>query len=50
MGLLFLQAFGEKDQVLVEEIAKLHKVDVEIVKREYEEMLKRVKDSLQDRD
>ena len=31
MGFLLLQAFGEKDQVLIEEIAKLHDLDVQVV-------------------
>lgn len=45
MGLFFLEAFGEKDQVLVEEIAKLHKVDKEVVAEYYKEMIEKCKKS-----
>ena len=37
--------FGEKDQVLVEEIAKLHKVDKEVVAEYYKEMIEKCKNS-----
>lgn len=43
MGFWLLEAFGEKDQVLIEEIAKLHKLDVEVVAKEYKEMLEKCK-------
>lgn len=41
MGLFFLQAFGEKDRVLIEEIAKLHGFDVETVAKFYKELLEK---------
>ena len=44
MGLLWLQAFGEADKTLIEEIAKLHKVDVELVARHYKDLLEAIKD------
>lgn len=31
--------FGEKDKVLIEEVAKLHKLDVKEVEEAYKEML-----------
>ena len=40
MGAIWVFFFGEKDEVLVEEIAKLHKVDKELVEKYYKEMLK----------
>ena len=43
MGVWLLLAFGEKDKVLVEEIAKAHKVDVEVVEKHYKEMLENIK-------
>lgn len=42
MGFYFLQSYNEKDTPIIEEIAKLHKVDVKIVKKHYEEMLKEI--------
>ena len=45
MGWLFLEAFGEKDVVLVEEIAKLHKLDKEVVEKYYKEMLEKCEKS-----
>lgn len=50
MGVWFLGAFGEKDKVLIEEIAKLHKVDVEVVEKFYKKMLEDVKATLQTKD
>lgn len=41
MGFLWLEAFGEKDQVLIEEIAKIHDVEVEVVAEFYKEMLEK---------
>lgn len=46
MGWLFLQAYNEKDTPIVEEIAKLHKVDVELVKKHYEKMLENIEDEI----
>ena len=48
MGLWFLTAIGEKDAPIVEEIAKLHKVDVKIVAKHYEEMLKKIKEEVKE--
>ena len=45
MGAWFLLAFGEKDLVLVEEIAKLHKLDKEVVEKYYKEMLEKCEKS-----
>ena len=36
--------FGEKDKVLIEEIAKLHKAKVEDVEKFYKEMIEKIKD------
>lgn len=41
MGLFFLQAFGEKDQVLIEEIAKSHGWDTKVVAELYKELLEK---------
>lgn len=46
MGWLWLQSYGEKDTPIVEEIAKLHKVDVKLVKVHYENMLKEIEKDL----
>ena len=46
MGWLFFQSYGEKDTPIVEEIAKLHKVDVKLVKVHYENMLKEIEKDL----
>lgn len=40
MGFWFLEGFGEQDTAIVEEIAKVHKVDVKVVEKHYKEMLK----------
>lgn len=40
--------FGEADAVLVDEIAKAHKVDREIVEKYYKEMLENIKNEVQD--
>ena len=40
-GLLF---FGEKDVILIEEIAKLHKVDKAVVEKHYRKMLEALKE------
>lgn len=45
MGFLLLQAFGEKDQVLIEEIAKLHDLEVQVVAEQYKEMLEKCEKS-----
>lgn len=43
MGMAGWFLFGEKDTILVEEIAKLHKVDKAIVEKHYKEMLEAIK-------
>ena len=43
MGMMGLFFFGKQDSILVEEIAKLHKVDKEIVEKHYKEMLAAIK-------
>lgn len=44
MGSWWVFFFGEKDEVLVEEIAKIHKVDKELVEKYYKEMLKKLEE------
>ena len=44
MGSWWVFFFGEKDEVLVEEIAKLHKIDKEKVEKYYKEMLKKLEE------
>jgi DNA-directed RNA polymerase specialized sigma24 family protein len=39
--------FGEEDEIHVEEIAKIHKIPVEIVKKHYEAMLEAMRNELQ---
>lgn len=43
MGLFFLGAFGDKDKMIIEEIAKLHKLEIEVVEKHYKEMLEKIK-------
>ena len=43
MGLGGFLFFGEKDTILVEEIAKLHKCDKAIVEKHYKEMLEAIR-------
>lgn len=50
MGAFSFLWFGEKDKVLIEEIAKLHKADVEVVEKFYKKMLEDVKATLQTKD
>ena len=42
MGFILLQSWGEKDTAIAEEIAKLHKASIEVVKKHYEKMLKEI--------
>lgn len=46
MGSWALFFFGEKDAVLVDEIAKEHKVDKAVVEKHYKEMLEKIKDEV----
>lgn len=48
MGVWFFQGFGEKDTAIVEEIAKVHKVDVAVVKKHYEKMLEEIKNEVEE--
>lgn len=48
MGSIWVYFFGEKDEVLVNEIAKIHKIDKEIVEKHYKEMLEAIKKDVQD--
>lgn len=43
MGVWIFTAFGEKDKVLIEEIAKEYNVPVEVVEKHYKEMLENIK-------
>ena len=42
--------FGEKDSILVEEIAKLHKVDKTIVEKHYKSMLEGIENDAENKD
>ena len=46
MGAFGFFFFGEKDSVLVNEIAKLHKADKDIVEKHYKEMLEKIKNEV----
>ena len=48
MGLWILQSYGEKDTPIVEEIARVHKLPVEVVTRLYKEMLEKAKNEVKD--
>lgn len=48
MGLLWLEIFGEKDTAICEEIAKEHKVDIEVVEKYYKEMLEKIKNEIKE--
>lgn len=50
MGSLGWFFFGEKDSILIEEIAKVHKVDKHIVEKHYKAMLEGVKNEVEDKD
>ena len=43
MGMMGWLLFGEKDTILIEEIAKLHKCDKAVVERHYKEMLEAIR-------
>ena len=46
MGWWSLYFFGEKDAVLVNEIASLHKADKDIVEKHYKKMLEEIKNEV----
>ena len=43
MGMWLFQSWGEADTAIIEEIAKVHKVDVKVVEKHYKEMIENVK-------
>ena len=43
MGMWLLQSWGEVDTAIIEEIAKVYKVDVKVVEKHYKEMIENVK-------
>lgn len=47
MGMMGFFLFGEQDSVLVSEIAKLHKVSVEVVEEHYRKMLEAIRKDVQ---
>ncbi len=47
MGSIWIFFFGEKDVVLVEEIAKAHKLPKELVEKHYRKMLEGIKSEVQ---
>lgn len=47
MGSIWIFFFGEKDEVLVEEIAKAHKMPKDLVEKHYRKMLDGIKGDLQ---
>ena len=47
MGAWFIFLFGEEDAVLVDEIAKLHKIPKEVVEKHYKEMFKAIENEVQ---
>ena len=48
MGLWLLEAFGEKDTMIIEEIAKLYCVAIQEVAKHYKEMVDKIKDEIKD--
>lgn len=46
MGLFFLESWGEVDTMIIEEIVKEHKADVEVVAKFYKEMLEKIKNEV----
>ena len=46
MGATWFFFFGEKDEVLVKEIAKTHNVSKEVVEKHYKKMLEDVKNEV----
>ena len=47
MAAYWIFLFGEADEVHVEEIAKIHNVPVEVVRKHYEIMLEAIKNEVQ---
>lgn len=48
MGMWFLTAFGEKDTMIIEEIAKLYGVSIQTVADYYKEMIEKIKNEIKD--
>lgn len=48
MGFWLWESFGDKDHALIEEIAKTHKVDVEVVAKHYKDMLEAIENEIKD--
>ena len=48
MGLWLLGAFGEKDAMIIEEIAKLYGVAVQEVAKHYKEMVAKIKNEIKE--
>lgn len=46
MGWFGVFLFGREDEVLIDEIAKIHKVDKAVVEKYYKEMLEKIKDEV----
>lgn len=46
MGGFWVFFFGEKDEVLVKEIAKIHRMPEEVIEKHYKKMLEDIKDEL----
>lgn len=44
MGFLWLASFGEEDNAIIKEIARVHKVDPEKVAEAYKNLLEELKD------
>ena len=47
MGSIWIFFFGEKDEVLVSEIAKAHKMPKDLVEKHYRKMLDGIRNDLQ---
>ena len=50
MGIISVFFFGEQDSILVEEIAKLHKLDKSVVEKHYKEMLEAIDNEAKNKD
>ena len=46
MGMWFLTAIGEKDTMIIEEIAKLYGVSIQDVTKYYKEMVEKIKNEI----
>ena len=48
MGMWLLTVLGEKDTMIIEEIAKLYGVSVQTVTEHYKEMIEKIKNEIKD--